>query len=138
MKQISSETIPSETMSTRGSRCPPRGKKGHLAFVKGIVKPPAVIPSKNKENPLDKVEVAGFQRRRKMPNALGLLITAVDTCHHLSGWKGGVCTVQGNKPCPFLGSQQSCEAYLSREDGKEMMRSRRNPGARFLVDTSPD
>jgi hypothetical protein len=48
-----------------------------------------------------------------------------DDCYHLnSSWKGGVCTIQGNAACPFLGgNQRQCPHYVSKADEIERRRS---------------
>lgn len=54
-------------------------------------------------------------------NDLGLTPTDDDDCYHLNkSWKGGVCTISGNKPCPFLGgAQEACEIYVELEAGRQ-------------------
>lgn len=50
-------------------------------------------------------------------------IVPEDNCFHLSGWKGGCCTINGNNKCSFIGGNQlQCSVYLSKEDAKGMDR----------------
>lgn len=94
--------LPSENL-------PPRGKRGETE--NDAVKPDREIPSKDRTNPRSKMEPF-VGARRSQPNAAGLVRTDADRCFNLSTWKGGVCVVQGNRPCPYLGgAQKSCELY---------------------------
>jgi Fe-S-cluster containining protein len=75
--------------------------------------PGVSIPSKNKVPAQSKLE-RRFDPNRVKRNQLGLTVDKEsDNCFHLNAsWRGGVCVLFGNKPCPFLGGNQpSCETY---------------------------
>jgi hypothetical protein len=75
--------------------------------------PHAALPSKERESEASELPTSSGIRKR---NQIGLAITPeTDDCNHLSFWKGGVCSLRGNQPCPYLGGNQpECEIYAKR------------------------
>ena len=63
--------------------------------------------------------------QRDRPNPVGLVMTKADNCFNLNDWKGGVCCIQGNAGCPYLGGNQSeCELYKPKPERPELKNGR--------------
>lgn len=77
--------------------------------------PPFSLPSKQAETPEPTPDLPVSNPAVRRSNSLGLKIMQSDDCHHLSNWKGGLCTIKGNCACPYLeGNQSTCEEYAKR------------------------
>ena len=94
----------------------PRGKRGKKNPLK-VVRPDIELPDKESRPPhLDVIPLSIVKKNQ--PNALGLQRTAEDVCHNLSHSRGGVCVIQGQKPCAFLGgNQETCELFKTKAEG---------------------
>lgn len=81
--------------------------------------PPFELSSKNRTSQVVQATPVASAPHR-LPNDLGLLVSEEDDCfHHNKSWKGGCCTIQGNRACGFQGgNQQSCTFYKDMETGK--------------------
>ena len=104
-------------------------KKTEKPASEGQIFSPVSLPSKNRKDPRkDVVPDTVRIMLENQPNGCGVIYDPLkDNCFHLNaGWKRGVCTIQGNSPCPFLGGNQGeCPQFVSKEEIAKLSPSER-------------